>query len=129
MKVPLNLLTGLQRLRGQLKLFVVQRSEVNDLDDVIIRCGGDNSTSLAWNSLKELDVSYNSITKLGDSLVSCGREGVCFCWCCVGAEIHVCAEYYCMYHGTTFEYKGHIWISNFVHRSHLLGGHGNNTHF
>ena len=51
-------------------MLVVERCEVNELDDVIIRCGGDNSTSLAWGSLKELDISYNLITKLGDSLVS-----------------------------------------------------------
>lgn len=78
-KVPLQLVTGLQRLRGQLKTLVVQRCHMGvgmetrlleNIEDVIVRCCGDESTSFAWNSLKELDLSSNSIRKLGDSLVS-----------------------------------------------------------
>lgn len=73
------MVTGLQRLRGQLKTLVVQRCHVDvsmntrlldNIDDVIVHCCGDESTSFAWNSLKELDLSNNAITKLGDSLVS-----------------------------------------------------------
>ena len=69
-KIPLNLVIGLQRLRGQLHVLIIQRCDVAELDDVIVRCGGDNSTSLAWSSLQELDLSNNLIRKLGDSLVS-----------------------------------------------------------
>jgi hypothetical protein len=78
-KIPLQLVTGLQRLRGQLKTLVVQRCHVgvemntrllDNIEDVVVRCCGDESTSFAWNSLKELDLSSNSISKLGDSLVS-----------------------------------------------------------
>ena len=68
-KVPLQLVTGLQRLRGQLKTLVIHRSQVECLEDVIIRCGGDDSTSFAWSSLRELDLCNNSITEIGDSLV------------------------------------------------------------
>ena len=66
---------GLQRLRGQLHILIIQRCEVAELDDVIVRCGGDNSTSLAWSSLRELDLSNNHIRKLGDSLVSVKMVG------------------------------------------------------
>ena len=54
-------------------MLIVQRCEVEDLEDLIVRCGRDNSTSLAWGSLVELDLSNNVVTKLGNSLVS----GVC----------------------------------------------------
>ena len=68
-KVPLCLLVGLQRLRGQLRVLIVQRCELEDLEDLIVRCGQDNSTTLAWGSLKELDLSNNLVTRLGKSLV------------------------------------------------------------
>ena len=77
-KIPLQLVTGLQRLRGQLKTLVVQRCHVgaemntrllDNIEQVVVRCCGDESTSFAWNSLRELDLSNNSIMKLGDSLV------------------------------------------------------------
>ena len=78
-KIPLKLVTGLQRLRGQLKTLVVQRCHVgvemntrllDNIEEVVVKCCGDESTSFAWNSLKELDLSNNSISKLGDSLVN-----------------------------------------------------------
>ena len=43
---------------------------LDNIEDVVVRCCGDESTSFAWNSLKELDLSNNSISRLGDSLVS-----------------------------------------------------------
>ena len=88
-KIPLQLVTGLQRLRGQLKMLVVQRCHVgvemntrllDNIEDVVVRCCGDESTSFAWNSLKELDLSNNSISKLGDSLVS---ERIPYVFCAV----------------------------------------------
>jgi len=67
-KVPLQLVTGLQRLRNQLKILVIQRCHVEAIDDVIVKCGGDDSTSFAWTNLRELDLSHNTIAQLGDSL-------------------------------------------------------------
>ena len=67
-KVPIQVVTGLQRVRGQLRTLVVQRCHVETLDDIVVRCGGDDSTSFAWSSLRELDLANNSITELGDSL-------------------------------------------------------------
>ena len=66
-------------MRGQLKTLVVQRCHVgvemntrllDNIEEVVVKCCGDESTSFAWNSLKELDLSNNSISKLGDSLVN-----------------------------------------------------------
>ena len=68
-------MTGLQRLRGQLCVLIIQRCDVMELDDIIVRCGGDNSTSLAWSCLRELDFSHNRLRKLGDSLVSACMAG------------------------------------------------------
>ncbi len=40
----------------------------------VFRCGGDDSTSFVWDSLRELDLSSNHISQLGDSLVSCACD-------------------------------------------------------
>ena len=87
-KIPLHLVTGLQRLRGQLQSLAVQRCQVGSLEDVIVRCGGDDSASFAWNSLKELDLSNNSITSLGDCLV-------CWVGLCQGGGV-VCSTLWCV---------------------------------
>ena len=43
---------------------------MGNIEEVIVRCGGDDTTvSFAWNSLRELDLSNNNISKLGNSLV------------------------------------------------------------
>ena len=49
---------------------VIQRCHVEAIDDVIVKCGGDDSTSFAWTNLRELDLSHNTIAQLGDSLVN-----------------------------------------------------------
>ena len=33
-------------------------------------CGGDNATAFAWTSLTDLNLSHNSVSSLGDALVS-----------------------------------------------------------
>ena len=68
-KVPLSMLSGLSRLRSQLRSLVVQRCGVTTMEEVIIRCGADDSASFSWASLREMDFSHNSINQLGDSLV------------------------------------------------------------
>ena len=110
-KVPLQLVTGLQRLRGQLGVLVVQRCEVTELDDVVVRCGGDNSTSLAWTGLRELDLTHNRLRRLGDSLVRsccmlcaarclfvrlciCLFECLCICLC---VYLYICSLFVYLY--------------------------------
>ena len=68
-KIPLNLVTGLSRLRPQIRLLVIQRSGLQSLEEVLDKCGGDNSAPFSWASLKEVDFSHNAIRQLGPSLV------------------------------------------------------------
>ena len=56
-------------MRSQIRSLVVQRCSLQSMDDVIIKCGGDDSTSFSWASLKEIDFSHNTVSQLGESLV------------------------------------------------------------
>jgi hypothetical protein len=67
-KVPLTMVTGLSRLRSQIRSLVVQRCGLQALEEVIVRCGGDDAASFSWASLKEVNFSHNSVSQLGDSL-------------------------------------------------------------
>ena len=48
-----------------------------------MKCGKDNARAFVWSSLRELDLSFNYIKLLGESLVSVGdwerelRRGTC----------------------------------------------------
>ena len=68
-KVPLSLITGLSRLRSQIRTLVIQRCGVESVEDVIVKCGGDDSAPFAWVSLREIDFSHNTVGQLGESLV------------------------------------------------------------
>jgi hypothetical protein len=67
-KIPLNLVTGLSRLRPQIRLLVIQRSGLQSVEEVLDKCGGDNSAPFSWASLKEMDLSHNTVSQLGPSL-------------------------------------------------------------
>ena len=69
-RIPLCLVVGLQRLRIQLRVLILHRCDLEDLEELVVRCGADNSTTQAWTTLREMDISNNRITKLGNSLVS-----------------------------------------------------------
>jgi hypothetical protein len=68
-KVPVSMLSGLSRLRSQLRTLVIQRCGVTTMEEVIVKCGADDSAPFSWASLREIDFSHNSINQLGDSLV------------------------------------------------------------
>ena len=63
------MITGLSHMRSQIRSLVIQRCELQSMDDIIIKCGGDDSASFSWASLKEIDFSHNTVSQLGESLV------------------------------------------------------------
>ncbi|XP_022800484.1 serine/threonine-protein kinase 11-interacting protein-like [Stylophora pistillata] len=67
-KVPVGFITGIQSLRPQLKTLACKRSLIS-LNEVFDRCGGDLSTApSAWPQLKNVDLSYNGIVQVDDSV-------------------------------------------------------------
>ncbi|XP_063216665.1 serine/threonine-protein kinase 11-interacting protein isoform X2 [Bacillus rossius redtenbacheri] len=66
-KVPVHSVTGLQELRPQLHAIVCVQC-VHRLEELLSRCGGDQSGDSAWDELREAVFSYNSLTSLDSSL-------------------------------------------------------------
>ncbi|XP_076093432.1 uncharacterized protein LOC143064473 [Mytilus galloprovincialis] len=66
-KVPIHMLEGLHRLRGQIKIIIVSRC-LNSLQDLFEACGGDQSSPMSWPCIKSIFLSYNGIRKLDSSL-------------------------------------------------------------
>ncbi|CAG2185846.1 unnamed protein product [Mytilus edulis] len=66
-KVPIHMLEGLHRLRGQMKIIIVSRC-LNSLQDLFEACGGDQSSPMSWPCLKSIFLSYNGLRKLDSSL-------------------------------------------------------------
>ncbi|XP_052092248.1 serine/threonine-protein kinase 11-interacting protein-like isoform X2 [Mytilus californianus] len=66
-KVPIHMLEGLHRLRGQIKIIIVSRC-LNSLQDLLEACGGDQSSPMSWPCLKSMFLSYNGLKKLDSSL-------------------------------------------------------------
>lgn len=57
----------MQQFRAHLQQVICVRS-IDAIRDVIVECGGDNSTSaFIWNALKTVDFSYNALEFLDDS--------------------------------------------------------------
>ncbi|XP_062520004.1 serine/threonine-protein kinase 11-interacting protein-like [Corticium candelabrum] len=69
-RVPVSLVLGLSGLREQCKRLSCQRC-VTDIKDLLLTCGGDQSGPLSWSVLIDLDLSYNNISKLNDSMKLC----------------------------------------------------------
>ncbi|XP_041372352.1 serine/threonine-protein kinase 11-interacting protein-like [Gigantopelta aegis] len=66
-KVPVHLVEGLQKLRGQLCSVTVSRS-LQHLQDFFELCGGDMSSPMSWPELKSVYLSFNGIEMLDGSL-------------------------------------------------------------
>ncbi|XP_033732622.1 serine/threonine-protein kinase 11-interacting protein-like [Pecten maximus] len=66
-KIPVHMLHGLQKLRGQLKVLIVARC-LQNLEDLLETCGGDQSAPISWPQLTSLYVSSNGLTRLDNSL-------------------------------------------------------------
>lgn len=66
LKVDINLLTGLQKLRSQLQEITCY-SNLQQFGDVLMKCGGDNSQPYNWNELKKAKFSMNNILEMDNS--------------------------------------------------------------
>ncbi|XP_078580309.1 serine/threonine-protein kinase 11-interacting protein-like isoform X2 [Branchiostoma floridae x Branchiostoma japonicum] len=66
-RVPIHLVVGLQVLRSQLQIIICSRC-ITRLQDVFATCGGDSSMPLSWPELHTVNMSYNSLERLDDSL-------------------------------------------------------------
>lgn len=59
-KINICQVVGIQALRSQLQQVICIKS-LNSVEDIITRCGGDNSNGFVWNELQTADFSYNSL--------------------------------------------------------------------
>lgn len=66
-KIPTHMLEGLHKLRGQLRVVTVTRC-LQNLQEFLETCGGDQSSPMSWPQLTAAYFSYNWITKLDGSL-------------------------------------------------------------
>ncbi|KAH8255673.1 hypothetical protein KR038_008440 [Drosophila bunnanda] len=66
-KINIGQVVGIQPLRGQLQHLICIKS-LASVEDIITRCGGDNSNGFVWNELKSADFSYNSLRSVDTAL-------------------------------------------------------------
>ncbi|KAH8249477.1 hypothetical protein KR032_009916 [Drosophila birchii] len=66
-KINIGQVVGIQPLRGQLQHLICIKS-LTSVDDIITRCGGDNSNGFVWNELQSADFSYNSLRSVDTAL-------------------------------------------------------------
>ncbi|XP_017120519.1 serine/threonine-protein kinase 11-interacting protein isoform X1 [Drosophila elegans] len=66
-KINIGQVVGIQPLRGQLQHLICVKS-LTSVDDIITRCGGDNSNGFVWNELQTADFSYNSLRSVDSAL-------------------------------------------------------------
>ncbi|XP_022087050.1 serine/threonine-protein kinase 11-interacting protein-like isoform X2 [Acanthaster planci] len=66
-KVPVHMLNGLRCLRHQLRVLICSRC-VPSLQVLLCSCGGDMASEAPWSSLHTLNLSYNYIDHLDNSL-------------------------------------------------------------
>lgn len=66
-KININQVVGIQALRVQLQHLICVKS-LSCVDDIITRCGGDNSNGFVWNELQWADFSYNNLRSVDTAL-------------------------------------------------------------
>lgn len=66
--IPISNVFDLGNLRKQLENLTTNRS-INKLQDLIHLCGADQSSPLSWPKLHTLNVGYNNLSSLDNSLV------------------------------------------------------------
>lgn len=65
--IPIMSIYDLENLRKQLETLIVFKS-LDKVQNLIQFCGADQSSPLSWPKLSTLNISYNSLTTLDDSL-------------------------------------------------------------
>lgn len=66
LKIDINFLVGLQKLRSQLQEIICCNS-LQQFGNVLIKCGGDNTQPYSWNELKKAKFSHNGILEIDNS--------------------------------------------------------------
>ncbi|KAL7740637.1 hypothetical protein ACLKA6_000014 [Drosophila palustris] len=66
-KINICQVVGIQALRSQLQHLICVKS-LSSVDDIITRCGGDNSNGFVWNELQSADFSYNNLRGIDTAL-------------------------------------------------------------
>uniref|UniRef100_A0A673G719 Serine/threonine-protein kinase 11-interacting protein n=1 Tax=Sinocyclocheilus rhinocerous TaxID=307959 RepID=A0A673G719_9TELE len=66
-RIPPHCLEGLRGVYSQLEVFTCSKG-VGSLEELLSLCGGDLSSALPWLELHNLNFSYNSISRLDESL-------------------------------------------------------------
>uniref|UniRef100_A0A673GPE5 LKB1 serine/threonine kinase interacting protein 1 N-terminal domain-containing protein n=1 Tax=Sinocyclocheilus rhinocerous TaxID=307959 RepID=A0A673GPE5_9TELE len=66
-RIPPHCLEGLRGVYSQLEVFTCSKG-VGSLEELLSLCGGDLSSALPWLELHTLNFSYNSISRLDESL-------------------------------------------------------------
>uniref|UniRef100_A0A672M4F6 Serine/threonine-protein kinase 11-interacting protein n=1 Tax=Sinocyclocheilus grahami TaxID=75366 RepID=A0A672M4F6_SINGR len=66
-RIPPHCLEGLRGVYSQLEVFTCSKG-VDSLEELLSLCGGDLSSALPWLELHQLNFSYNSISRLDESL-------------------------------------------------------------
>ncbi|ALC38352.1 CG9044 [Drosophila busckii] len=66
-KIYICQVVGIQALRSQLQQLICIKS-LRNVEDIITRCGGDNSNGFVWNELQLADFSYNSLRSVDTAL-------------------------------------------------------------
>lgn len=66
LKININLLSGLQKLRSQLQELTCY-SNLQQFGDILMKCGGDDSQPYNWNELKKAKFSHNTILEVDNS--------------------------------------------------------------
>ncbi|CAF0760392.1 unnamed protein product [Brachionus calyciflorus] len=65
--IPILNIYDLENLRKQLEVLITYRS-ISKLQDLLHLCGADQSSPLSWSKLHTLNLSYNNLTSLDNSL-------------------------------------------------------------
>lgn len=66
--IPIKSVADLKNLRNQLEVLICVKS-INKVQEVLHLCGADQSMPLSWPKLHTLNLSYNDLTSLDNSLV------------------------------------------------------------
>lgn len=63
----MNQIKGIQPLRAQLEQIKCTQC-LNSIKEIIADCGADKSSSFSWNNLEKMDLSFNNLNRIDNSL-------------------------------------------------------------
>ncbi|KAL5282214.1 STK11IP family protein [Megaselia abdita] len=66
-KIPLTKIKGIQPIRTQMEQIKCTQC-LSSVEEIITACGADNSAGFPWNNLVSMDLSFNKLVKIDNSL-------------------------------------------------------------